>query len=421
VLILYLRHRRNGSQLHKKTRKEDKQFIKKHSSEPPIREKYNYQPIFLKTKTEIAFNPDNSQVIYIESKYNEPLNKFILKEYEMIAEFFAKSKYNFIYIPQLINDIALNGVEMVKYKNPQLNDSDISTQDGDFVHQLEGSLLSIISEQMIVNDPQTKSYIKKPMHLNGGLLRYKKTENSHYIFSYYQFEKFEDDEIWEQFLTYIRTIGYEYDRPLYSLSKSVKYKKEVCDCICESKIFKEDYNARVEEADFTFSYDAEKLIYEIEERIKLLKQSGITEMVLKSLFKFDNSPKLSKLFITKDYRIFLPDYNNMEINMSPLPKAVYFLFLKHPDGIMFKHLTDYRNELNDIYLHISNRENLFKMQKSIVDITDPTQNAINEKCSRIREAFISKFDESLAQNYFVTGLRAEPKKITLNRELVVWE
>jgi len=31
--------------------------------------------------------------------------------------------------------------------------------------------------------------------------------------------------------------------------------------------------------------------------------------------------------------------------MTPLTKAAYFLFLKHQEGILFKHLFDYRNEL----------------------------------------------------------------------------
>ena len=37
---------------------------------------------------------------------------------------------------------------------------------------------------------------------------------------------------------------------------------------------------------------------------------------------------------------------------------------------------------------------------SIDDVSEPTKNAVNEKCSRISEAFIKHFDESLAQNYF---------------------
>ena len=48
-------------------------------------------------------------------------------------------------------------------------------------------------------------------------------------------------------------------------------------------------------------------------------------------------------------------------------------------------------------------------------------NSINEKCARIRAAFVNKFDEHLAKNYYITGNRGGVKKITLPRDLVVWE
>ena len=104
---------------------------------------------------------------------------------------------------------------------------------------------------------------------------------------------------------------------------------------------------------------------------------------------------------------------------SPLPKAVFLLFLNHPEGILFKNLPDHRDELIAIYKKISGQENLGSMEKSIDDVVNPTLNSINEKCSRIREAFISKFDESIARNYFITGERATPKRIVLDRNLVI--
>ena len=39
----------------------------------------------------------------------------------------------------------------------------------------------------------------------------------------------------------------------------------------------------------------------------------------------------------------------------------------------------------------------------------------------VPELFIKHFDEAIARNYFVTGDRATPKKISLNRSLVVLE
>ena len=43
--------------------------------------------------------------------------------------------------------------------------------------------------------------------------------------------------------------------------------------------------------------------------------------------------QLSRLLITSDYRFLLPDYGNKEVEMSPIHKALYLLFLNHPDGI----------------------------------------------------------------------------------------
>ena len=59
--------------------------------------------------------------------------------------------------------------------------------------------------------------------------------------------------------------------------------------------------------------------------------------------------------------------------------------------------------------------------QSIEDVTNPLLNSINEKCARIRGAFVGQFDDHLARHYYIDGLRGEAKKIALPRDLVVWE
>ena len=107
--------------------------------------------------------------------------------------------------------------------------------------------------------------------------------------------------------------------------------------------------------------------------------------------------------------------------MEPLVKAVYLLFLNHPEGILFKHLPDYREELTKIYVKLKPYGMSDRAIQSIEDVTNPLLNSINEKCARIRGAFVSQFDEKLANKYYILGLRGEAKKIELPRELVVWE
>lgn len=163
----------------------------------------------------------------------------------------------------------------------------------------------------------------------------------------------------------------------------------------------------------------EDLMEEVRERIAKLRQRGIAEYLLEQLIHPDN--RLSRMVITKDYRIVLPDYNDMEIKMEPLVKAVYLLFLRHPEGIMFKFLPDYREELARIYSELRPLGLTDRALQSIEDVTNPLLNSINEKCARIRGAFVGQFDDYMARQYYIDGLRGEAKKISLPRNLVVWE
>lgn len=143
--------------------------------------------------------------------------------------------------------------------------------------------------------------------------------------------------------------------------------------------------------------------------------------------------QLSQLLITSDYRFLLPDYGNKEVEMSPIHKALYLLFLNHPDGIESKHLSDHRDELLSIYMRVSSWLDIDKVHDVVDRLVDPLDNAFNEKCSRIKAAFAAIMDEYSAAYYAISGHKLrhisassrvwyERKKIiTLPRELVVWE
>ena len=164
--------------------------------------------------------------------------------------------------------------------------------------------------------------------------------------------------------------------------------------------------------------DVEMMMSEAQMIVERLRQSGVGEMTLQRLFK--STPQLSRMHIQYG-RIFLPDYNNREIRMHPLSKTIYLLYLRHPEGIMFSYLPDYRMELLQLYGLISGRDNMDDIRRSIDDVTDPTRNSINEKCSRIKQAFLREFDDSIARNYYITGERGEAKKILIPRDMVTWE
>lgn len=143
--------------------------------------------------------------------------------------------------------------------------------------------------------------------------------------------------------------------------------------------------------------------------------------------------KLSRLLITKDYRFFLLDMGNREIELQPVHKAVYLLFLAHPEGIEFKRLGDYREELTHYYMATAKMMDKEKVIEGVEHLVNPLDNAINEKCSRIKKVFLEMMDEYMASYYIISGHMQKHmagssriwyerlKVIKLPRELVVSE
>ena len=157
----------------------------------------------------------------------------------------------------------------------------------------------------------------------------------------------------------------------------------------------------------------------LNETIKSLRLKGIT---LGAIHEFiDEQEPLSPLVITEDLRIFLPLYNNIEIEMSAQNKALFFLFLNHPEGIVLQHLEDYHNELINYYKQTRKGTLTPKLEEGIRKLETYGNNQINVAIARIREAFSSKFDERLARNYFISGEKGKPYKIPLCPELIEWE
>ena len=125
--------------------------------------------------------------------------------------------------------------------------------------------------------------------------------------------------------------------------------------------------------------------------------------------------------IDEKYRIFLK-YDDgtpiAEVKMPALPKALYFVFLNHPEGFPLKHLVDYRDELLSWYRKLSNRYNI---DKSIDDLTDPTKNSANEKISRIGKAFrdaIENCDDSI-DTFIPIGSKGEVYAVLVDRERIM--
>lgn len=159
------------------------------------------------------------------------------------------------------------------------------------------------------------------------------------------------------------------------------------------------------------------LIEDVRAKMQLLKSYGVSEKDI--IFHIHGKRQFHKLIVSHDYRIFLGDKRN-EVCLEPLLKSVFILFLKHQEGIMFKDLPDYREELTVIYTKVRRGGMTDRTRRSIEDVTNPLLNSINEKCARIRKAFVDILDKSTAEHYYIKGKRGEAKRISLPKNLIIW-
>lgn len=185
----------------------------------------------------------------------------------------------------------------------------------------------------------------------------------------------------------------------------------------------------------------EEIAAELSQLVEELKAAGRNDLLLRAIgvplledLRIEAARRsLSRLLITKDYRFILVDDGNRKVELTPVHKAVYLLFLNHPEGIEFKQLRDFHEELMDYYMAVTRNMDKQAIEESVGMLTDPLNNSINEKCSRIKKTFLSLMDPYRA-NYYIVSSHTQKhvagsskiwyerlKVITLPRELVIRE
>ncbi|MCR4959422.1 MAG: hypothetical protein K6B13_12610 [Prevotella sp.] len=179
----------------------------------------------------------------------------------------------------------------------------------------------------------------------------------------------------------------------------------------------------------------EEMADEMGQLARQLQAAGRTDLVLRALgvtmvedLRLEAAKgNLKPLRITSDYRFFVGQH---EVELQPVHKAVYLLFLAHPEGIEFKRLSEYREELTAYYMKTARSMDKGSIIEGVSRLVNPLDNAINEKCSRIKNVFMSLMDTYSASYYIISGHARQQiagsnriwynrlKVITLPRELV---
>lgn len=129
---------------------------------------------------------------------------------------------------------------------------------------------------------------------------------------------------------------------------------------------------------------------------------------------------VSRILIDKECRIFLSDYSKKEIHIPFLAKTVFLFFLIHQEGVEFRKMTQYQQELYNIYQMVSAKKNMeaTKIKSCIANLCNTSSNRIYETCSIIRKAFKSVGEANSMHIYCISGKKGNLQGINVDRRLI---
>ena len=104
-----------------------------------------------------------------------------------------------------------------------------------------------------------------------------------------------------------------------------------------------------------------------------------------------------------------------------MAKTVLLLFLRHPEGILLKRISDYRAEMTADYRRCMRSLDPEDVERRIQRLMDIFSNELNVNISRVNAALAALVAPEEEQLYRVSGRAGTPKSILLDRTLVIWE
>ena len=355
------------------------------------------------------------KIVFIYEGSDESIHLFITENHAWIQQLAENKGCTFIYFPEFIKNKASSSFisEYIQYYYPGASIDSIPRMDSLLSKVTPAEIQNVFLSISNMPDFNSPSLLRNQGSVEGSL------DNEFSLFTFDQ-----NKTIKEQFETYFRFLRPANDnsRIFYSLAKNQN-----------------------ETADDKFNNEANKLTEDIIQKIEYLKANGMHSLLAEIALRIYNSndqltlnastkagnkleimadvsPVISRLrieWVSKyDFQILLPDYGNMVVDMPRLPKALYYFFLKHPEGVLLNSLADYKDELRSIYQRISNKGDKEEIIKNIDRLVDPLDNSVNVNCSRIKSAFVKLIDDRMAKHYYITGWRGQVKKVTLSTELI---
>ena len=125
-------------------------------------------------------------------------------------------------------------------------------------------------------------------------------------------------------------------------------------------------------------------------------------------------------FREQNHYMFLTDLGDLQVNLNPKERALYLLYMRHPEGISRTNVVDYKNELKSYYKWLSNSSSSDQIKMSVDLLVDASDDNFIQVLSRIRRKFKDTVGQEQYKTYSIESYDGI-YKITLDRELISFD
>lgn len=368
---------------------------------------------------QLPMEPDSNVVYFLETGYNPEFETYVRGHYAQLQRMFRNRELEFVFLP-----LTRKGLAPVEFEESALF----------YFPWLKKGQMDYLHDSFL---KKADDYFKD-LAQSGGVPVMTDAEGHAFKMTAFFLEKHgrPDDSIIYLFFQQLADACYK-ERHLKFNTSDHKYKVNYCKRYLNELLDNEDeisYSISDENPEVRFSVTIKDTTYndfnDIDAQLKRdfarlvrTRQPWFVQEWLSKMLQEDEI--ISRLVITPQAKIMLPDYNDIEIILTPKEKAVFFLYLKHPEGICFKNLPDYREELSMYYRRVTRSGSPEAISAAIDNLVLSISGDADVQRSRIRnainKAFKDRFCEQYSRYYTIEGSKGQPLKIQIPRDKVIWE
>ena len=162
------------------------------------------------------------------------------------------------------------------------------------------------------------------------------------------------------------------------------------------------------------------LMEKVQERLGTL---GVSAKTTGAMPASETGPEVAdpvELYIDRQYTIRTGAPDGPLMPLRPLVKALFILFLRHPEGILLKQRDLYRQELEEIYAVICPNTSKEDVKARVGRLVNLQDNSFSEKASVLNARLGELLPAGTVEDYKIQGYNGHPRRIPLSPLLVHW-